>query len=148
MDARFATKSAPTKGGKRQFEIARTACVGRRQGLGHVQKYEAGHPACKSGFGLLVLLMAAISLVAFSRLGLVRDGVNDVVERRYPSTEHANNVISYLSEAAIILRDVSRMESLAQARQELARIPELSKKLTAALEGLEAGIATDEEQQG
>ena len=99
-----------------------------------------------SGFGLLVMLMAAISLVAYSRLGLVRDGVNDVVERRYPSTEHANNVISYLSEAAIILRDVSRMENLAQARQELARIPELSKKLTAALEGIEAGIASEEER--
>ena len=99
-----------------------------------------------SGFGLLVVLMAAISLVAYSRLNLVRDGVSTVVEQRYPATVHANNVINYLSEAAIILRDVVRIESTEKAKQELARIPQLSKQLTAALEALEAGVATEEER--
>ena len=98
------------------------------------------------GFGLVVVLMGVISTVAYTRLNAINNEIATIVGQRYPATVYANTVINGLSEVAIIIRDAAMTDKPELAQKELARIPPISKELSAVLEKLEKGVATDKEQ--
>ena len=98
------------------------------------------------GFGLIVVLMGVISVVAFTRLNAINGDIGLIVNQRYPATTYANAVINGLSEVAIIIRDAAMSDKPEIAQKELARIPPISKELSAVLEKLEKGVSTDQER--
>lgn len=49
------------------------------------------------GFGLMVLLLAAISIISYTRLSQINGEITNMVNDKFPKTVWANNVIGQLN---------------------------------------------------
>ncbi len=74
------------------------------------------------GFGLMLLLLASISFLALSRMSSLNEGVDKVVNDRYPKTELANAIIDNINVIARAMRNTLLIDDATAVKQELARI--------------------------
>ena len=88
------------------------------------------------GFGLVVLLLAIVALVSFTRVGVLNDKINDLVGDKYPKTVWATDIIRAMNNIAVANRNTLLMtdardldEQRANRSQFLKTIEEREAKL-------------------
>ena len=96
------------------------------------------------GFGLVTLMLVAISLLAYTRLSALNTEVGDMVNDKFPKTVYANDIINQINLVARVTRNALLMEDKDADRVEMARIPEASKIISDRIEKLENSITSEE----
>ena len=96
------------------------------------------------GFGLVTLMLVAISLLAYTRLSALNTEVGDMVNDKFPKTVYANDIINQINLVARVTRNALLMEDKDAERAEMARIPEASKIISDRIEKLENSITSEE----
>ncbi len=74
------------------------------------------------GFGMLVLLMAAISFIGITRLGTVNNSLGDIVQDKWPKAQMANAIIGGTNEIAIAMRNMLLTTDKSQEQKEIERV--------------------------
>ena len=74
------------------------------------------------GFGMLVLLMAAISFIGITRLGTVNNSLGDIVEDKWPKAQLANAITAGTNEIAIAMRNMLLTTDKSQEQKEIDRV--------------------------
>jgi methyl-accepting chemotaxis protein len=74
------------------------------------------------GFGLVLLLLSIIAFVGITRLSEINDGLDKIVNDRYPKTAQANEVIKHINRIARSMRNVVIMDKAADIKKELENI--------------------------
>jgi len=95
------------------------------------------------GFGLMVLFLAAISIVSYTRLSQLNDGITDLVNDKFPKTVWANGIIDDINLAARVTRNSLLVKGDAAA-QELLPIADASKRIGESMDKLDKAIQTAE----
>ena len=95
------------------------------------------------GFGLMVLLLAAISIVSYTRLSQINGEITDMVNDKFPKTVWANNVIGQLNIFARVLRN-SLLVKAEDVAKELDRVAAARKEISKNFELLEKNIHSEE----
>jgi len=95
------------------------------------------------GFGLMVLLLAAISIVSYMRLSQINGEIANMVNDKFPKTVLANNVIGQINIFARALRNSLLVKSEDVAK-ELDRVAEARKEITKNFDQLEKNIRSEE----
>jgi methyl-accepting chemotaxis protein len=93
-------------------------------------------------FGVTLLLLVAVSFVSVTRLTVLDDGIDKLVNDRYPKTVQANSVIDAINSIARLLRNGYIYEG-AERQRALDGIPAQRKIITENLEKLQATIKSD-----
>ena len=96
------------------------------------------------GFGLLTLLLVAISLLAYTRLSALNTEVGDMVNDKFPKTVYANDIINQVNIAARVTRNALLMDDKEAQKVELVRIAEVSKIITDRIDTLEKTITSED----
>jgi methyl-accepting chemotaxis protein len=96
-----------------------------------------------AGFGILVVMIAAITVLSSLRLSKIDATVDKAVNDYYPKTEIANSVIDDINLAARCLRNMILMTDAGQIRQEANTIEEARARVTENLDKLRKNIHTD-----
>ena len=95
------------------------------------------------GFGLVVLLMAAIAFIGITRLASLNDGTDKMANDRYPKTVLANSILMNVNRIARSMRNVLLMDKPEEVKKELERIGESKTAIKEKLEKLEKSITSD-----
>ena len=95
------------------------------------------------GFGLIVALMAVISILAFTRVGVLNDKVNLMANDRFPKTVQVNDIINDMDTIARRLRNAMLADKAEVSKAELDQIPALRKDISDNLEKLDKSITSD-----
>ncbi|MDP3841183.1 MAG: methyl-accepting chemotaxis protein [Oxalobacteraceae bacterium] len=88
------------------------------------------------GFGMLVILMLAISVIGISKLGGMNNSFNDVVNDKWPKTVLANDIIDNASKIAIALRNVMLTSNKDDIQKQVGNIMEARKRISERVEKL------------
>ena len=95
------------------------------------------------GFGLVVLLLAAISIVSYMRLSHINGEITNLVNDKFPKTVWANNIINNANVIARALRN-SLLVKGEDIAKELERINGAKKEITENFDKLEKSIHLEE----
>ncbi|MBY0575098.1 MAG: MCP four helix bundle domain-containing protein [Gallionellaceae bacterium] len=95
------------------------------------------------GFGLVVLLLAAISIVSYMRLSHINGEITNLVNDKFPKTVWANNIINNANVIARALRN-SLLVKGEDIAKELERINGAKKEITENFDKLEKSIHSEE----
>ncbi len=76
------------------------------------------------GFGAVLVLLVAITLIGINRLSVLDDSMNKVVDDRYPKTVLTNNVLMNLNRIARSMRNLLIMDKADDVKKEFASIDE------------------------
>ncbi|MDY0013593.1 MAG: methyl-accepting chemotaxis protein [Rhodocyclaceae bacterium] len=96
------------------------------------------------GFGLVLVLLVAISAISYLRLGQLTGEIRDMVTDKFPKTVQANDMIDELNVMARAMRNAVLVKDPAAVKKELERIPAARKVIGERLEKLTATIVSDE----
>ena len=96
------------------------------------------------GFGLVVALMAMIAFLGITRMASLNEGVDQMVNDRYPKTVLANDVIDSINVIARAMRNTLILDDSAAIQKELGRIDDSRKVIKERLDKLEATISSEE----
>ncbi len=96
------------------------------------------------GFGIVVVLLIIISVVAYQRLGLVNTEIEGLMEDKFPKTVQANDIIDAVNALARIQRNAALVKGEDNMLKELDRISGARKTIADNLEKLEKTIHSDE----
>ncbi len=96
------------------------------------------------GFGLMLLLLASISFLALSRMSNLNDGVDKLVNDRYPKTEVANDIIDNINVIARAMRNTLLMDDAMAVKQEMVRIEASRNEIKDGIAELEKTITSEE----
>jgi methyl-accepting chemotaxis protein len=88
------------------------------------------------GFGILVLLMIAISGIGITRLGSVNGSLSDIVGDKWPKAVSANAVTAGTNEIAIAMRNLLLSTDKADQKQQVEIVMEARKAIGAQMEKL------------
>jgi methyl-accepting chemotaxis protein len=94
------------------------------------------------GFGLVLMLLVAISVLSAIRLTSLDNDIDEIINDRFPKTVQANNVVDSINAIARQLRNAYIFSGEEQQRA-LAAIDPQRKIITENLEKLEATIKSD-----
>ena len=81
------------------------------------------------GFGMVILLMLAVTVIGVSRINQVNGSVGSMVRDFYPKTVMANSIKAELNETARSMRNLLFMTVVADVQGELAAIDKSSKSI-------------------
>ncbi|BCB28659.1 methyl-accepting chemotaxis protein [Sulfurimicrobium lacus] len=95
------------------------------------------------GFGVVVMLMAAIAFIGITRLSSMNDGMDKMANDRYPKTVMANNLLMNINRIARSMRNVLLLDKPEEVKKELERIDESRKNIKENLEKLDKSITSD-----
>ncbi|MDP1926154.1 MAG: MCP four helix bundle domain-containing protein, partial [Thiobacillus sp.] len=96
------------------------------------------------GFGLVVALMAMIAFLGVTRMASLNEGIDQMVNDRYPKTVLANDVIDSINVIARAMRNTLILDDSAAIQKELGRIDDSRKVIKERLDKLEATISSEE----
>jgi methyl-accepting chemotaxis protein len=113
-------------GGKKMFKNMK---IGTRLGL---------------GFGLILVLLLAISSLAYLRLNELNQEIDLLVTDKFPKTVQANDMIDSLNVMARAMRNAMLLKNEAEIQKEIARIPDERKKIDGIIEKMEKTIHSEE----
>ncbi len=99
------------------------------------------------GFGTVLLLLVAISVIGINRLGALDQEVKLMVEDRYPKTVWANSIIDSLSVVARAVRNMLLETDQGKIDQEIRRVEDAREQIGENLEKLRQTIDSDEGKQ-
>ena len=92
------------------------------------------------GYGLVVVLLIAMTLVGVALLGRLSAVTDDALKEKYPNTQMVNEVIGELGEQARAMRNTLIMTEPEQVREQLADIGRAKRRLAATMQLLERRI--------
>jgi methyl-accepting chemotaxis protein len=95
-------------------------------------------------FASIVLLLLAISFIAYQRLGLVNTEIENMVEDKAPKTALANDAVDQINVTARALRNALLVKTSEEGQKEIDRLMEARKKTAEIFDKLEKGITSDE----
>ena len=95
------------------------------------------------GFGLVLALLAIISVTAYLRISQINTGISDVVNDKFPKTIYANNIIDNINVIARALRN-SLLVKPEDVSKELDRVKEARKVILENFDKLEKAIRSEE----
>ena len=81
------------------------------------------------GFGMVILLMLAVTVIGVSRINQVNGSVSNMVRDFYPKTVMANSIKADLNETARSMRNLLFMTVVADVQGELATIDKSSRNI-------------------
>jgi methyl-accepting chemotaxis protein len=96
------------------------------------------------GFGFVLILLSVISALAYNRLQMLNDEIDNLVKDKFVKTVQANDIIDAINAIARIQRNSLLVKGEAASLKELDRIPAERKKIGDILEKLTASIKSDE----
>ncbi|WP_081986443.1 methyl-accepting chemotaxis protein [Chitinibacter sp. ZOR0017] len=96
------------------------------------------------GFGVVLLLMVVIGAIAFSRLDLLDNSINKMVNDRYPKTVQANAIINNVNLVARSTRNLMLMSDPAELKKQLEQIAEARKAISENIDQLEQTVKSDQ----
>ncbi|MEW6612561.1 MAG: methyl-accepting chemotaxis protein [Pseudomonadota bacterium] len=96
------------------------------------------------GFGLVILLMLAMGIMAIRQLATLNSMLDQVVTDRYPKTAIANDVVKQLGLIARAQRNTMLVASPAEVQKELGRIDKARKEIGENLDKLEKSVSSGE----
>ena len=96
------------------------------------------------GFGLMVGLMAMIAFLGITRMASLNEGVDKMVNDRYPKTVQASEVIGNVNVIARAMRNILILDDPTAIQNERGRIEEARKIIKGNLDTLEATVKSDE----
>ncbi|HCI52111.1 MAG TPA: methyl-accepting chemotaxis protein [Gallionella sp.] len=95
------------------------------------------------GFGLMVLLLATISVVSYLRLTQISTEIGDVINDKFPKTVMANDIIDQINVIARSMRN-SLLVKPDEVQKELDRLMEARKVILDRFDKLEKTIHSDD----
>ena len=96
------------------------------------------------GFGVILLLMIVIGAIAFSRLDLLDESVNKMVNDRYPKTVQANAIINNMNLVARSTRNLMLMTDPNELSKQLEQIAQARKAISENLEKLDSTVKSEQ----
>jgi methyl-accepting chemotaxis protein len=96
------------------------------------------------GFAVVVILLIAISTIAYLRLGVVNTEIENMVEDKAPKTALANEAVGQINITARALRNAMLLKSPEEGKKEIDRLMEARRKTGEIFEKLEKGITSEE----
>ena len=96
------------------------------------------------GFGLVLLLLAVIAVIAITRMGLLNDNVDKMSNDRYPKTVWANATINNLNIVARTSRNIALLNDPAKIAAEREQLLAARKIVAANFEKLMQTITSEE----
>ena len=96
------------------------------------------------GFGLMIVLLATVSMLAYLRVDSINGEIKDMVNDKFPKVVMANDAIDQVNITARAIRNAMLVKSPEDVEKELARLSEARKKTGEILEKLEKLITTEE----
>lgn len=92
------------------------------------------------GFGVIGVLMAAVLVLSVTALEKLNANVDEIVNKTYPKTVIANNIIDALSTGTMALRNMLIVQQDRQLEVEREKVKAASKSITENMETLEASV--------
>jgi methyl-accepting chemotaxis protein len=99
------------------------------------------------GFGFVLVLLTAISMLAYVRVAQLNDEVDAMVNDKFPKTIWANNIIDQVNLMARIMRN-SLLVKQTEIQKELDRLPGSQKIITENIEKLEKSVRSEAGKKG
>ena len=96
------------------------------------------------GFGLVLILLTVISVLAYTRLSALNGEIDDLVNNKFPKTIYANDIIDQVNLAARATRNALLVKTQEESKAEMDRIPAASKIVNDRMEKLDKLITTTE----
>ena len=96
------------------------------------------------GFGVVIVLMIAMSLFAMSRLGAMDQETNKLVNDRWPKTVVSNEIVKAMDDAVISLSTAILQDDAREVKKELEYTARLRADTTKKIEELTRTIKTEE----
>jgi methyl-accepting chemotaxis protein len=96
------------------------------------------------GFGFVVILLAGISILAYSRLSQLNASVSDLAKDKFPKTVIANEITGQINVVARALRNILLVKRAEDVNKELERITDARKKVGENFAKLEKIITSEE----
>ena len=94
------------------------------------------------GFGVVLVLLLGIAFFSFTRMALLNDNINFLVNDRYAKIALADNVSSNVNLVARVVRNIALSDDEASSKQELARIAKAREENDKTLKQLGDAIVT------
>ena len=95
------------------------------------------------GFGFVIVLLAIIALLAYTRIDTINGEIESLVQDKFPKTVLANDVIDQVNLVARATRNALLVKSADEAQKEMSRIPEARKKISDNYDKLEKMITSE-----
>ena len=95
------------------------------------------------GFGLVLVLMAALAATSYNRLGQLNGEIDAMINDRFPKTVWANDVIDQVNVVARATRGAMLASKPDDIQKDLERIPEARKAASEAIAKLEKSITSE-----
>ena len=89
------------------------------------------------GFSLVIALLVIIAALGINRMALLNDNVDNIVNDRYPKVEMANDVMLYIEEIGLAMRNSLIFSETEKIQEQIARIPDLRKRIGERMEQLD-----------
>jgi methyl-accepting chemotaxis protein len=96
------------------------------------------------GFGLVLVLLAVISVVSYLRVGQISEQINDLVHDKFPKTVIANDIIDDVNTIARALRNSLLVNSASERQKELDRVEKARAEIVEGFDKLEKVIRSEE----
>ncbi|QIK37890.1 chemotaxis protein [Caldichromatium japonicum] len=95
------------------------------------------------GFSGVLSLLVLIAVIAWYQIRVLKQDIDFIVNDLFPNTITATAIINHVNEVARVVRDVLLLEGEpADMARERARLPELSRAITAQINQLTASVRT------
>jgi methyl-accepting chemotaxis protein len=95
------------------------------------------------GFGIVLLLLAILSVFAYGRVQMLNHEMDDMVKDKFPKTIWANDIIENVNVVARAARNVLLMKNPDEVKKEFERINEARKVVSERLAQLEKTITSE-----
>ncbi|UCV09366.1 methyl-accepting chemotaxis protein [Dechloromonas denitrificans] len=95
------------------------------------------------GFGLVLILMAAIATIGITRLSGLANGTDQLANDRYPKTVLANGILLHVNRIARSTRNAILFDEQGEIKKELARIDESRATAKGNIDSLEKTITSE-----
>src|SRR5450830_1219187 len=95
------------------------------------------------GFGLVVVLLVAITGLAIQSLGVLHAGTELIVKNRYPQVVVANDIVLQISENAIAMRNILLVDDHETLLKEIQRIEDGEKSIDSNFLKLQQMLSSD-----
>ncbi|MBS1140574.1 MAG: Histidine kinase, region:Bacterial chemotaxis sensory transducer, partial [Proteobacteria bacterium] len=96
------------------------------------------------GFGFVLILLTAISVISYTRLSSLNESINLMVNDRFPKTVIANEVVDQINIVARALRNAALLKHPEEVAKELDRIAQARKVVSEKFALLDKTILSDE----
>jgi methyl-accepting chemotaxis protein len=96
------------------------------------------------GFGFVLTLLVAISVLAYARLSTLNSEIGDMVNDKFPKTVVANGIVDQINVIARALRNSALVKKQEDVRNELERVTQARKLIAEGFTNLEKTITSEE----